>query len=268
LYDQLTIIQDSATLSKAMLKPIPRQSLSDAVFAQLRDQIVSGALAPGARLPAERVLCEQLGVNRGAVREALRKLEQARLVSIRHGGTSRVLDFRTSAGMDLLVDLLVSHPGPLAVDVVRSIVEMRSALGPDVARLAASRRTDDAAEALARTTAAMRAADGDLAKLQELGHAFWTQLVAASGNVAYQLAFNTLREIYERSFDAMRGVLADELTDVASYESLADAVRSRDAAAAESGARRLVRRGEARIAELLDRIGARAVHPAPRELDR
>ena len=250
-----------------MLKPIPRQSLSDAVFAQLRDQIVSGALAPGARLPAERVLCEQLGVNRGAVREALRKLEQARLVSIRHGGTSRVLDFRTSAGMDLLVDLLVSHPGPVAADVVRSIVEMRSALGPDVARLAAARRTGEASDALLRTTAAMRAAGGDLAKLQELGHAFWTQLVAASGNVAYQLAFNTLREIYERSFHAMRSVLADELTDLAGYEALAAAVDVRDVAAAETAARRLVRRGEAGVAELLDRIGTHPL-PAPSETPR
>jgi DNA-binding FadR family transcriptional regulator len=56
----------------------------------------------------------------------------------------------------------------------------------------------------------------------------------------------------------MRGVLADELTDLAGYESLADAVRSRDAVLAEGAARRIVRRGEARMADLLDRIGA---HP-------
>lgn len=57
-----------------MLKPVRKQSLSDAVFTQLRDQIVSGALAPGEPLPAERLLCEALGVNRGSVREALRRL--------------------------------------------------------------------------------------------------------------------------------------------------------------------------------------------------
>jgi DNA-binding FadR family transcriptional regulator len=112
----------------------------------------------------------------------------------------------------------------------------------------------------------MRAAGGDLAKLQELGHAFWTQLVAASGNVAYQLAFNTLREIYERSFHAMRSVLADELTDLAGYEALAAAVAGRDSAAAEAAARRIVRRGEAGVAELLDRIGTPL--PAPPETPR
>lgn len=48
------------------LQPVARQSLPDAIFVQLRDRILSGALAPGEALPAERVLCEELGVNRGA----------------------------------------------------------------------------------------------------------------------------------------------------------------------------------------------------------
>lgn len=76
-----------------MLKPVRRQSLSDAVFDQLRDRIVSGAMRAGDPLPAERALCEALGVNRGAVREALKRLAQARLVAVQHGGASRVLDF-------------------------------------------------------------------------------------------------------------------------------------------------------------------------------
>ena len=93
------------------LRPVRKQSLSDAVFEQLRDQIVSGAMVPGAALPAERVLCEALGVNRGSVREALKRLQQSRLVSVRHGGTSHVLDYRASAGLDLLADLIVTAAG-------------------------------------------------------------------------------------------------------------------------------------------------------------
>ena len=91
-----------------MLKPVRKQSVTDAVFEQLRDQIVSGELSPGSALPAERVLCEALGVNRGSVREALRRLQQSRLVSVRHGGTSQVLDYRDSAGLDLLAELIVA----------------------------------------------------------------------------------------------------------------------------------------------------------------
>jgi DNA-binding GntR family transcriptional regulator len=46
----------------------------------LRQQIMSGRFAPGARL-IERELCETLGVSRTSVREALRKLEAEKLVS-------------------------------------------------------------------------------------------------------------------------------------------------------------------------------------------
>jgi GntR family transcriptional regulator, transcriptional repressor for pyruvate dehydrogenase complex len=247
------------------LHPVARQSLSDAVFGQLRDQILSGALPPGSVLPAERVLCEELGVNRGAVREALRRLEQARLVSVRHGGSSRVLDFRTSAGMDLLVELLRTGAGGLGAEVVRGIVEMRTALGPDVARLAAQRRAAQVPAALHEIVRRMRGAERDLARLQPLSHAFWTELVAASGNLAYQLAFNTLGEVYASSWDLLRGVLADELGDTDGFEALARAVEEGDAPAAEACARRILRLGEQRLAGILARIDARAASAAQEE---
>ena len=55
------------------------------MYEQLRDHIVSGDVAPGASLPSERVLSERLGVNRAAIREGLKRLEQAGLVAIQQG---------------------------------------------------------------------------------------------------------------------------------------------------------------------------------------
>src|SRR5690606_16024826 len=125
-------------------------------------------MAPGSPLPAERVLCEALGVNRGAVREALKRLQQSRLVSVRHGGTSQVLDFRATGGLDLLADLLVAPSGELDVGVVRAVVEMRSALAPDIARRAAERAQAVHRSALDRVVRAMQASAGDLGTLQGL----------------------------------------------------------------------------------------------------
>lgn len=246
-----------------MLERVARQSLSDAVFAQLRDRIVGGELPPGSALPAERILCQELGVARGAVREALRRLEQARLISVRHGGTSHVLDFRSSAGMDLLLDLGLTRGGEVDTRVMRGIVEMRSALAPDVARLAAQRRGPAAVPALRDVVARMNEASGDLLQLQRLSQEFWTQLVAASDNLAYQLAFNTLREIYERSWELLRPVLADELTDLKSYRALVRAIERGEPAAAEKTARSIVRLGEQGITKVLDRLDGRTHRSLP-----
>ncbi|HSJ99124.1 MAG TPA: GntR family transcriptional regulator [Myxococcota bacterium] len=238
------------------LHPVRRQSLSDAVFEQLRDQIVRGERVPGSALPAERALCEALGVNRGAVREALRRLEQARLVAVRQGGISRVLDYRESAGLELLGALLVDAGGRFDPDVVRGILEMRSALGPDVARLAALRGGAACAEALERRIAALAAADGDLAALQEAASGFWSQLVEGADNVAYRLAYNAMNETYDRCRELLARALAPELGDVAAYAAIAAAVRRADAAEAETLARALLRRGEAGVLAALERARA------------
>jgi len=236
-----------------LLRRVQRRSLSDAVFEQLRDQILRGERAPGSALPAERALCEALGVNRGAVREALRRLEQARLVAVRQGGISRVLDYRASAGLELLGALLVDTEGRFDPGVVRGILEMRSALGPDVARLAALRGGARCAEALDAVVEALAGAGADLAACQELASRFWATLVEAADNVAYRLAFNALNDTYDRCRELLARALAPELTDTAAYGAIADAVRSGDGAAAEARARALLRRGEAGLLGALER---------------
>ena len=122
-----------------MLDPVSRRSLPDAVFERISERIFEGQLAPGDRLPSERELAQQLGVNRNALREALKRLEQLRLVSIHPGGSTRVLDFRRSSGLDLLTAILFSGSGELRLEAARSLVELRAVLGPDIAARAALR---------------------------------------------------------------------------------------------------------------------------------
>lgn len=241
------------------LTPVRKQSVSDAVFEQLRDQIVSGAMPPGSLLPAERVLCEALGVNRGAVREALKRLQQSRLVSVRHGGTSHVLDFRASAGLDLLTEVLIGPSGTIDLAVARAVVEMRSALAPDIARRAAERARPTHHQALDAAVAAMRARSGDVPALQDVAAEFWSHLVDASDNLAYRLAYNSLRATYDQCRELFTHVLAEELGDTAAYAAIAAAVRDRDAARAEALARALITRGEQAITTAIRHLDAQEV---------
>lgn len=59
----------------------------DEVVEQLREAIYSGRIRPGQRLPGERQLCEEFGVGRPTLREALRSLEAVGLIEVRSGAS-------------------------------------------------------------------------------------------------------------------------------------------------------------------------------------
>lgn len=158
--------------------------VSDQVHDRLRADIVSGRLAPGDAVPSERVLSEQLGVNRHAVREALKRLEQSGLVAISQGGATRVQDWRRSGSLDLLFDLAAPAGGEPDGEIVRAVLEMRASIGVDAARRAAQRAKPEQRERIEALAAQ--------ASTREGYEALWLAIVDASGNIAYRLALNTL----------------------------------------------------------------------------
>ncbi|MCJ2035903.1 GntR family transcriptional regulator [Methylobacterium sp. J-068] len=86
---------DSATDAGAATQPVPPAgvawgaSLHGALLAHLRDYIVEGNLAPGARVP-ERALCERFGVSRTPLREALKVLASEGLIELLPNRGARV----------------------------------------------------------------------------------------------------------------------------------------------------------------------------------
>ncbi|KXO99276.1 FadR/GntR family transcriptional regulator [Tsukamurella pseudospumae] len=207
--------------------PIARTAVSDEVLARLVDEILSGRLAPGDALPGERDLAERLGVNRHAVREALKGVRQAGLVQIAQGGKTRVLDWRESAGLDVLSAVAAAGVVP-PLRVLRDVTEMRRAIAADAARLCAD-----------RASAAHRAVIVELAQGYPDGGyaadaAFWIAVIDGSGNLAYRLALNTLlagmRGVGERTFGALG--LDGELLDRQAHLDLAASIADGDADAA------------------------------------
>jgi molybdopterin/thiamine biosynthesis adenylyltransferase/DNA-binding transcriptional regulator YhcF (GntR family) len=65
------------------IPPISHSSLTDTVTAKLAASILDGSLQSGVQLPPERELMGQLGVSRATLREALKILEQNRLIEAR-----------------------------------------------------------------------------------------------------------------------------------------------------------------------------------------
>lgn len=222
------------------IEPVTRRSLPDAVFEQLARGIVTGDLEPGEHLPSERALAEALQVSRPAVREALTRLAQSGLVDIRQGEPTRVRDFQRTAGLDLLPRLLVNEAGELDLAVARSVMEVRAAIGPEVAALAADRGGADLVEMLAGVVDDMAAALDDLPRLQRQAVAFWDLLVDGSDNVVYRLMFNALTRAYEPVMDAVAVLMRTEVSDVEGFRAVVSAVAARDPDRARAASRRIL----------------------------
>ncbi len=78
---------DTVELSDRPLKRVKRTSVAESAYAAIRDSVLSGRYTPGEQLVEARLAAE-LGVSRGPVREALRRLcEEGLLVDILHRGT-------------------------------------------------------------------------------------------------------------------------------------------------------------------------------------
>ena len=83
----------------------------DQIAASLIKDILSGHYRVDERLPSERDLAVRFDANRGAVREAMKKLEQLSIAEVKPGG-ARVLDRARALGVSpqLAASLLASPP--------------------------------------------------------------------------------------------------------------------------------------------------------------
>ncbi|GAA3147980.1 FadR/GntR family transcriptional regulator [Streptomyces echinatus] len=221
---------------------IRREAVSDQVFALLRDRILGGALPPGSALTAERDLAAEFGVNRHAVREAVKRLQQARLVEVSHGGRTLVLDWRHTAGLDLAVGIAAADGGPSVQDLTRDALEMRACIGADAARLCALRRSDSAAARIVRATDRYARSGPDLVELGAADVDWWRLIVEGSGNLAYLLAFNSLVSGTLPVADVPDDLRTAELLDVEAHLRLAAHIEAREAEPAERLARELLSR--------------------------
>jgi GntR family transcriptional repressor for pyruvate dehydrogenase complex len=237
--DHLTNSRRASYGRRVPLQPVSRRSVPDDVFDQVLTEVVEGGLAAGEQLPSERRLAEVLGVSRPAVREALQRMAQTRLVEVRQGGATTVRDFRRAAGLDLLPRLLV-RGGTLDPAVARSVLEARLAVGPTVAALAAERGGPTLAATLAGTVEQLATTDDDVER-QRHALTFWDQVVDAADSLVFRLMFNSLRAAYEPALEALAPLMAQEVGQPGAYRLLTAAIAEGDPETARAAADRLLR---------------------------
>jgi DNA-binding FadR family transcriptional regulator len=158
--DQLIVM---TSVERTTFRPLQRY---EQIAERLADDIRSGVLAPGERLPSERDLARTLEVSRASVREALASLQLQGVVETRHGAGTFV------------VGLPPSEPPHDASP--SAVLEARAQLEPAVARLAAARAQPD--EAAEKLLAAMEAEPIDIVTWNASDRLFHRQLAAMTQN--------------------------------------------------------------------------------------
>jgi DNA-binding FadR family transcriptional regulator len=220
---------------------ITRTSVPDLVFAELRDAILSGRYRPGERLPTQRTLAAELEVNMASVREALKRLEQLRLVEVRHGDATRVLDWRRSGGLEALALL-----GSLDEATIAPLFEARRLLLTEAARLAAARRTDDQAASIAVLAEGVANATDDHGALLA-DWAYFSAVVEAAGNLVFRLIMNSVRELYLPRAHSFAPVVGGRDELIALYRQASNAIRNRDSGGAADAVAMLAGAQEVRM---------------------
>jgi DNA-binding FadR family transcriptional regulator len=229
-----------------------RRPLTDEVAERIQARILDGTFGPGDRLPTERELALELRVNRGSVREALKKLEQLRLIRIQQGSGIRVCNLE-EASFDL-VRSVVFQGGEISRDWLADLLELCEALLPPVVKLGLERAGADERERAALLL--RRAGDPGLppAEFVQTLREIWTELARMSRNRVLIMLFHSVARL-------LVGPLPDELIELLASERrrlvpllrrLALAIEAGDGKTAERTMRDFVRRMTAAVLAAVD----------------
>jgi GntR family transcriptional repressor for pyruvate dehydrogenase complex len=214
-----------------LLQPLAGTSRVDAVVERLRSLILTGAYAPGARLPNERELAEALGVNRGSVREALKRLEFLELIEVRHGQGSFVREVSASSALQLVEDLL-RDPRTISAELLRQILEFRRHVTLHVVELAARHRTPQQIERARALLAREDAAAGDPGVALEIDVEMNALLGEATGNLMYRFLTNLFTKLIRRLGPLYYNERRAHGHSLETHRRLLDAIEGGDAAEA------------------------------------
>jgi GntR family transcriptional repressor for pyruvate dehydrogenase complex len=151
--------------------------LADEAILRIKEMIVTGRLAPGARLPREADLASQLGLSRNSLREAVRALSMINILDVKQGDGTYVTSLEPQVLLDTLTFVVDFHRD----DSVLEFLRVRRILEPAAAAMAAQEIDEAAVAALQRVVDAS-SPDAEPEELFALDAEFHRLIGVASGN--------------------------------------------------------------------------------------
>lgn len=174
------------------IQKVVKSSVSQQVFDQLRQQILSGSWKPGDKLPSENELAAQFGVSRVTVRNALQKLSGLGLLETRFGEGSFIRGPEAGAALNQLVPMLY-----LGRETLKDILTFRRMVEGPICEIACRRATDGEIAQLRELLDQMERSEADLAAFARLDSRFHCMLARLTRS-------NMMQQIYQIIDDAIQ----------------------------------------------------------------
>ncbi len=230
-------------------------------------RIIDSTYPPGHRFANQEDLSAELGVSRTVVREALGLLRDKGLIESRPKAGTVVADHRSWNLLDPDV-LRWSIAARSAPTTLSHVAEVRLVIEPQAARLAARRRSDEAAVELLALHDALAASVSDFNHYIEADLAFHDAVFRAAANPVLAQMAETIRVALEGSRRVTVRVPGGPATTIEHHARVARAIQDRDEAEAARAMTELIEVSTSHLLRLLqppdgDGRSAGAADPDP-----
>jgi len=206
------------------MRTLERQSLTKQLMDVLIQNICTGDLPAGEKLPPEAELAEQLRVSRNTLREALKTLETFGIIESLHGQGTFVsaAALQRIPNIEILKLLSENHD-------VQSLLDARLVIEPGMARLAAERRTEEDIEIISESIGLF------LDNAHDLESIFHMQVAqAAKSPVLYGYLQGVFQQLVHTPYPLVQAKLLPDYADneIREHKEILDAICDQDSIAA------------------------------------
>ena len=203
------------------LQPVKKSNISDTIFGQLKQQIISGQWKPGDKIPSENELKTLFCVSRISIREALQKLVTLGLAETRHGEGTFVRELGGDIQFNALIPMLVlDQPDIMKTLEFRKIIEVESAY------LAAQRATPESAGVLENIYNRMKSDRADYKKHAFDDFSFHLQIAKMTENPIIVKVHFILKDMLSAYMEDIVATLGDT-KGLYYHEKLLDAIKNK-----------------------------------------
>ena len=203
------------------LPKVTKSRLSDKVTEVLYDQIRSGKLKAGDKLPSELELSEQLGVSRPSVREALNRLMGLGLI-VRGTYTCSVAESSDLAVRSAFVPMLLNDWE------TRDLFEARRLVECNLVRLAVIKASPEDIAELRRVNEKMKRPNLSEQEYWDFDIEFHTTLASMSANTVMITVYDMISTMYHRYEGKVKKLYDVQMTTYSNHKALIEAIEEKD----------------------------------------